>query len=237
MTKLRLQTYNYDMSSLTLFHGSKQIIQKPEYGKGKTWNDYGQGFYCTEVQDLAKEWACPDQSDGFVNFYKLDISNLKILNLNSPDFTTLHWLTLLVCNRIFDIDTQIMQQAVSYLKANFSIPIEAFDIIRGYRADDSYFSFARAFLSNQISYSQLQRAMKLGELGEQIVIKSQKAFSRLEFINFETAEHNTWYQKRRLREDKAKSDFYSMQSHNDLFGLFIRDIILQEIKADDSRLQ
>ncbi|MBR2627880.1 MAG: DUF3990 domain-containing protein, partial [Peptococcaceae bacterium] len=38
----------------------------------------------------------------------------------------------------------------------------------GYRADDSYFSFANAFLNNTLSLRQLEKAMMLGKHGEQV---------------------------------------------------------------------
>lgn len=225
------------MSISKLYHGSQKIIQQPEYGKGKAWNDYGKGFYCTETMDLAKEWACPEQTDGFVNSYTINTENLKILNLSDAKYTTLHWLTLLVSNRIFDLDTPILRRGVHYLKENFHINVEEYDIIIGYRADDSYFSFAKAFLSNQISYNQLQLAMKLGKLGEQFVIKSQQAFEKLNFLSYETVDYKQWYFKRKNREVKAKNDFYELLNQEDISGLFIRDIILNEVKADDPRLQ
>ena len=44
------------MSKLVIYHGSKDIIEKPYYHGGKAENDYGFGFYCTENLDLAKEF-------------------------------------------------------------------------------------------------------------------------------------------------------------------------------------
>ena len=41
------------MSKLILYHGSPDIIQVPVFGKGKSYNDYGNGFYCTEHLELA----------------------------------------------------------------------------------------------------------------------------------------------------------------------------------------
>ena len=46
---------------MIIYHGSKNIITKPEFGKGNIANDYGLGFYCTENIELAKEWACSDK--------------------------------------------------------------------------------------------------------------------------------------------------------------------------------
>ena len=40
---------------MKIFHGSENRIEKPEYGKGKPYNDYGLGFYCTEDIEMAME--------------------------------------------------------------------------------------------------------------------------------------------------------------------------------------
>ena len=53
--------------SLTIFHGSRRIIEKPVWGEGNPHNDYGLGFYCTESLELAKEWGVSDETDGFAN--------------------------------------------------------------------------------------------------------------------------------------------------------------------------
>ena len=222
---------------MILYHGSEKIISKPAFGEGKVYNDYGLGFYCTQNIELAKEWACPTPDDGFANCYELESDGLSILDLQNEKFCTLHWLALLISNRRFDMDTPIMRQGAYYLKTNFLPDISAFDLIKGYRADDSYFSFAQAFLSNQISYAQLQNAMKLGKLGEQIVLKSKKAFDLIKFKNYEIAEGKKYYGFRLNRMEKAKSDFKKSLETSDISGLFIRDLILGEVKDDDPRLR
>jgi hypothetical protein len=50
---------------MILYHGSDRIIEKPVFGEGKSYNDYGRGFYCTEHVELAKEWACATGGDGY----------------------------------------------------------------------------------------------------------------------------------------------------------------------------
>ena len=225
------------MSALTIYHGSPDIIKNPEYGLGKIHNDYGRGFYCTESIELAKEWACPSSQDGFSNCYELETRGLNILDLLSPEFCPLHWLALLVSNRRFDLDTPIMRQGMFYLKNNFLPNLSDFDAVVGWRADDSYFSFARAFLSNQNSYSQLINAMKLGKLGDQFVLKSQKAFDLIQFKGFEIANWNKYYALRLNRMKQAAADYKKSLETSDISGLFIRDLILQEVKNDDPRLR
>ena len=81
---------------ITLYHGSEQLVEEPTFGKGKKNNDFGLGFYCTKSEDLAKEWAVSSLRNGFANRYTLDTEYLNILNLNSPDYTILNWIAVLV---------------------------------------------------------------------------------------------------------------------------------------------
>lgn len=220
---------------ITIYHGSEKIVEVPTFGEGKKNNDFGLGFYCTESEDLAKEWAVSSLRNGFANKYTLDTEYMRILNLNSPEYTILNWIAVLVEHRLFSIKTPVARRAKQYLIDNFSINVNAFDIITGYRADDSYFDYAESFLNNGISVEQLARAMKLGKLGEQIVIKSQFAFSRLKFEGFDVAEKEEFYVLRKSRDDEANRLYLEMlEEEGD--GLYIQDIIRGGIKDDDPRI-
>ena len=220
---------------ITLFHGSEKVIEAPFFGKGKRNNDFGLGFYCTETENLAKEWAVSSLRDGFCNRYTLDTEYMKILNLNSPDYTILNWIAVLVEHRLFSIRTPIARRAKKYLIDNFGINVNAFDIVTGYRADDSYFDYAESFLNNAISVEQLAAAMKLGKLGEQIVLKSQFAFSSIRFEGFDVAEKEEFYVLRKARDDEANRLYLELlEEESD--GLYIQDIIRGGITNDDSRI-
>ena len=220
---------------ITIYHGSEKIVEVPTFGEGKKNNDFGLGFYCTESEGLAKEWAVSSLRSGFANKYTLDTEYMRILNLNSPEYTILNWIAVLVEHRLFSIKTPVARRAKQYLIDNFSINVNAFDIITGYRADDSYFDYAESFLNNGISVEQLARAMRLGKLGEQIVIKSQFAFSRLKFEGFDVAEKEEFYVLRKSRDDEANRLYLEMlEEESD--GLYIQDIIRGGIKNDDPRI-
>ena len=220
---------------ITIYHGSEKIVEVPTFGEGKKNNDFGLGFYCTESEGLAKEWAVSSLRNGFANKYTLDTEYMRILNLNSPEYTILNWIAVLVEHRLFSIKTPVARRAKQYLIDNFSINVNAFDIITGYRADDSYFDYAESFLNNGISVEQLARAMRLGKLGEQIVIKSQFAFSRLKFEGFDVAEKEEFYVLRKSRDDEANRLYLEMlEEEGD--GLYIQDIIRGGIKNDDPRI-
>ncbi len=220
---------------ITLYHGSEVIVEVPEFGKGRKNNDYGLGFYCTESEDLAKEWAVSSLNNGFVNRYTLDTEYLNILDLNGPEYTILNWIAVLVEHRLFSIKTPIARRAKRYLIDNFGVNVNAYDLITGYRADDSYFDYAEAFLNNGISVDQLAKAMQLGKLGEQIVIKSRFAFSRLKYEGFDLAARDTFYVRRKARDDEANQLFQDILEEDD-DGLYIRDIVRGGISNDDPRI-
>ena len=220
---------------ITIYHGSKQIVEVPAFGLGKKNNDFGLGFYCTQSDDLAREWAVSSLQDGFSNRYSIDTEYLNILNLNSPDYTILNWIAVLLEHRLFSIKTPVARRAKHYLIDNFSVNVNAFDIVIGYRADDSYFDYAESFLNNGISVEQLAHAMRLGKLGEQIVIKSQYAFSKLKYEGFDVAEKDIFYVLRKARDDEA-NQFYLEMLEEESDGLYIQDIMRGGIKNDDSRI-
>ena len=220
---------------LTVYHGSKQIVEIPTFGLGRNNNDFGLGFYCTESSDLAKEWAVSSLSDGFANRYILNTEYLNILNLNSPDYTILNWIAVLVQHRLFSIKTPVARRAKQYLVEHFGINVNAYDLITGYRADDSYFDYAEAFLNNAITVEQLSHAMQLGKLGEQIVIKSKFAFSKIKYEGFETAEKDLYYVLRKARDDEANQTYLDiLEEETD--GLYIQDIIRGGVINDDVRI-
>lgn len=218
---------------ITIFHGSEKIIEHPIWGEGRKNNDFGIGFYCTESLELAKEWAVSSLRDGFANKYTLDTKYLNILNLNSSAYTILNWIAVLVEHRLFSITTPVARKAKSYLVEKFGVNVNAFDIIRGYRADDSYFDYAESFINNAISVEQLAQAMKLGKLGEQIVIKSKYAFTKLKYKGFEVAEQGKYYVHRKSRNDEANRQYFEMLD-KESDGLYIQDIIRGGITNDDS---
>lgn len=118
---------------------------------------------------------------------------MNILDINSQNYTIMHWLNILINNRIFDCSTPLEREAKRYITQEFNIDTDKADIIKGYRADDSYFSYARDFISGIISYEQLCKAIVLGNLGEQICLKSKKVFGLIRFSGYQKVDYNEWY--------------------------------------------
>ena len=222
---------------MLLYHGSDHVIKRPEFGAGKKHNDYGRGFYCTENIELAKEWAVSEDADGYVNKYSIDTSHLSILDINSEQYTMLHWLGILLKNRIFTLSTPLERGAKKYILDNFNISLDGIDIVKGYRADDSYFSYARDFISGVISYEQLSKALRLGMLGEQYCLVSQKSFTEIEYVGNEYVDSEEWYPRKMLRDMYARQGYRNMEKEEYRKGeLYITKIIDEEIKKDDLRI-
>ena len=222
----------------TIYHGSSKIIEKPIYGQGKTYNDYGRGFYCTDHLNMAKEWGVSKNQNGYANIYEIDCDGLDILDLNSSEYCILHWLNVLLQNREFDSPAPLAQEAKEYLLRHFPVDYKAKDIIIGYRADDSYFSFAQDFINGTISYRQLNNAMHLGKLGMQFVLKSKTAFERIRFLGYEEASYQEWFIQKMQRDNAARHQYFDTERNkrqrNDLYIMQIMD---EEMISNDPRLR
>ena len=205
-----------------IYHGSSEIIEKPEFGYGKPYNDYGLGFYCTEQIDMAREWGVSKEEDGIANCYEIDCSGLKILNLNDEKYCILHWLSILLENREFEVSSALAAEAKEYILKKFKIE----------------FSFAQDFINGAISYRQLNWAMHLGKLGQQFVLKSKKAFQQIEFTGYESAASKEWYRKKMLRDRSARREYFDVERNKRQKGdLYIIQIMDEEMKSDDLRLR
>ena len=222
-----------------LLHGSTQIIEVPELSKGNSHNDYGRGFYCTESEEMAREWACREQKDGFVNRYLLDTSHLKILNLCDGTHHVLNWIAILLKNRTFRLQSSIAVHARAYLIAHYAIDTSADDLIEGYRADDSYFQYAESFIENALPLRSLSNALTLGKLGMQTVLVSEKAFEQLQFIDVEPVDEAIYYKKYMERDTTARKTYSEeiakRRSYRD--DIFVLDILREEMRNDDPRIQ
>jgi hypothetical protein len=221
----------------TIYHGSEQIITNPLYGFGSTSNDYGRGFYCTESIELAKEWACKRERNGYANVCSLDMDGLTVCRLNEEPYHILNWLAVLTRFRSYWQRNSIAEEAKKFLQENYYVDVSQFDVIVGYRADDSYFSFAQDFIMGIISLEKLSRAMQLGKLGEQIVLKSEKAFAHLEYHGNEEAFSDIYYARKSMRDLNARRTYMEEKRAGSLDDIYMIDIMRGRVNKDDLRIR
>lgn len=179
------------MSDIVLYHGSSNQIVIPRFGLGEDRHDYGKGFYLTESIDLAKEWAVykPDQTNGWVHKYVLDDAGLRILNFQEKNI--LSWLAELMKHRAAADSKRYRVLSERFIQ-KYGISTDGYDVIRGWRANASFFYIAKAFVRDEIDVDILEELLSLGELGIQYCVKSAKAYEHLsevttglQEINFE----------------------------------------------------
>ena len=210
-----------------VYHGSENIIKKPEYLKGNIHNDYGLGFYCCSDKELAKEWAARKKDSGFVNCYRIRDDRLQILDLTKPPYNDiLYWVALLMHNR--ELSTTLKEdfpKELKYLKDKYLIDVTKFDIVIGYRADDSYFHFPEAFIRSEITLESLNVIFQAGDLGKQYVLISKRAFDLIKFINCEKVSpgHKVNYYERKKAADKVFTDLLIKDRYSK--GTRLRDLI------------
>lgn len=227
------------MKQLELYHGSQDIVWEPCLAKGNPHNDYGRGFYCTPDFELAKEWACNRKNNGYANKYALDSDGLATLDLLDGSYTALHWIALLLNNRRFTLGSDYATAMRELMLEKFLIDPAPYDVVVGYRADDAYFSFAESFVEGTMSLRNLERALMLGNLGEQTVLVSEKAFGQLSFVEATPVQAETYY-PRFLERDIAARDTYRsrvVRSKPEPGDLFALDILRMEEAELDARVQ
>ncbi len=219
---------------IVLFHGSENVIKNPGFKFYNSNNDFGKGFYCTNDRNLAYEWACSSDTDGYVNEYKLNLEGLAVLSLSDRKYNIFNWLYVLLNNRKFRLRNDVAKHAKKYVIDNFAVDYMNYDVIIGTRADDSYFSFANAFLNNNISLSQLEKMMKSDNSNEQTVLKSAKAFKALEFVKSSAAERNIYYPKKFSRDLVFRKEVITHQEAKTLLKEeFIIDLLRKDKKDYD----
>ena len=219
----------------TIYHGSAKIIEQPQYGADRKDNDYGLGFYCTEDIELAKEWASSDERGGFVNCYEVEEDGMCFLDLrqipeesgsySAQERMILQWMALLVDNRAIRLGSPVERRGKEYLVSRFLPDISKYDCLIGYRADDSYFSYARAFLSNTLTIGQLSAAMRLGNLGLQYVIRSPRMFDRIRFLEAVPVDGGVYFPKRMQRDQSARKEFRRMLDQEAGEGRYLSDLM------------
>ena len=167
-----------DKNTLILYHGSPNKEIRPTYGLGNDKHDYGKGFYLTESPVLASEWSVcnPTENNGWIHKYTLDVSELNILDFQECDI--LSWLAELMKHRDADTGRRYKVLAPRFIE-KYQISTEGYDVIKGWRANASYFYIAKCFVRDEVDLDILPELIKLGDLGIQYCLKTEKAFLSL----------------------------------------------------------
>jgi len=208
---------------ITVYHGSDQIIEKPEYGKGHIYNDYGRGFYLTLNKDLAGEWAVLRTGfNGYINEYELDLAGLNILD--TSEITPENLMAILIKNRDIDFAEVFVDNRNLFIE-KYYMDISSYDVIRGIRANDRFYSYMRGFITGLITKEAVEKLFTLGDWGIQVCLISEKAFKNIKLVGYTEAASGIYY-KDALERNQTAGDLYRKVDSKILReGKFITDLI------------
>ena len=205
------------MGKIILYHGTPNNEVTPTYGRGDNKHDYGRGFYLTESIELAKEWAVcrPNDTNGWVHKYEFDCVDLKILDFQEKD--VLAWLAELMKHRDAADSKRYRMLAAKFIE-KYGIDTSEYDVIKGWRANASYFYIAKEFVRDNIDIEILEELLSLGGLGIQYCIKSELAYSRLfeiknEMMVVDYSEFNAKYNQRDIVARKSMRDLVNSDAN------------------------
>lgn len=199
------------MRKIVLYHGTPDIVVTPTYGLGDDKHDYGRGFYLTEDFELAKEWAVcrPEEQNGWVHKYELDTGDLKILDFQELDILT--WLAELMKHRDAADSKRYHMLAAKFIE-KYGIDTSGYDVIKGWRANASYFYIAREFVRDNVDIDILEELLSLGGLGIQYCIKTEAAYFKLREIPEELSvvEYEEFNAKYNRRDAEARKKMHEL---------------------------
>lgn len=205
---------------LVLYHGSDHCLRKPAYKhpNAREDNDYGKGFYTTQDFDKACAWAVTmgHPEANVVNRYLLNTDGLTFFNFANTGI--LAWCAEIVAHRGENLES--LSEGPQLFVNKYKVNTEMSDVIIGYRADDSYMSIVEAFFDNLITIEEMERMFRIGELGEQVFIKSEKAFGNLIFDGYTDQINNVEQYLLEDSNNRSKAETWLKNRRTQIFSGF-----------------
>lgn len=171
---------------------------------------YRANNYLLDNLDLAKEYSAanPNNTNAYVRKYELDLSDLKVLDFT--EYNVLNLLAELMKHRDADDSKRYKVLSKEFID-KYGIDTSGYDVIKGWRANASYFYIAKEFVRDNVDLDILEDLLSLGDLGMQYCLKSQKAFDNLkelekDLIAVDFKKFNEKYNKRDINARRNMRD-------------------------------
>lgn len=154
---------------MKIYHGSIEIVEKPEIRESNRTLDYGQGFYTTSSYEQADAWVKrrmdeKKTSQGYVCVYELDEVAMQEMNTLLFDTPTEEWVDFVMKNR-----TQ-----KGY--------VHEYDIVYGPVANDRVYASFALYEGGLINKQTLISELKTYKLVDQYLFHTEKALQALTFV-------------------------------------------------------
>ena len=145
---------------MKVYHGGYKAVEKPKIIKSKFPKDFGEGFYCTELEQQAIRWASRYDT-AFVSIYEY----MPVENLNTLVFEkmTEEWLDFIIECR--------------------SGGKHDFDIVIGAMANDQIYNYISDFMDGILTREQFWVLAKFKYPTHQICFCNENALKTLQFID------------------------------------------------------
>ena len=154
---------------MKIYHGSIEIVERPEIRESNRTLDYGQGFYTTSSYEQAEAWvrrrmAEKRASRGYICVYELDESAMQGMNTLNFETPTEDWVDFVMKNR-----TQ-----KGY--------VHQYDIVYGPVANDRVYASFALYEGGLINKQTLISELKTYKLVDQYLFHTEEALQALTFI-------------------------------------------------------
>ena len=149
---------------MIVYHGTTQIIEKPDVKHSKKYLDFGKGFYLTSYEAQAKKWALRkglrQEKPAIVNIYELktDFSGYRVLSFENENE---QWLDFVcACRKGEEINKD-------------------YDIVIGNVADDDVFKTVDMYFRGFWDKQKVLQELRYYKMNDQICIVNQRALDNL----------------------------------------------------------
>ena len=220
----------------TIYHGTDHLLEKPVFGKGSAGMDYGRGFYTTEDKEWGKAWGriYGKSETAAYNVYELDTKDLNILSLD--DYGPLSLLAELLSNR--ELVSKEEHTELKSIQDFYKVNTSKADVIVGMRANGAYLKVCESFLNGYINLDEMTRLFKKGDMGEQLFLKSEKAFAQIKHIGYDRVKEEHPYEKVDFVAKKETLEFLIQREKDVKCGLYepsgilVKDVVHDYFKYD-----
>jgi hypothetical protein len=152
--------------TITVYHTGFAIVQTPDLQFGRSNTDFGQGFYLSDDLAFAGRWAKARKDlSVYLNTYRLALDGLRIKRFRRDAA----WYDYIYANRAGRPDT-----------------LTTYDAVIGPIACDTIYDTLGILTSGLIDKEAALKAYRLVPSYRQIVLKSTKAVSALEWVEART---------------------------------------------------
>ena len=155
---------------MKVYHGSTVTVEKPKLQYGRKNLDFGQGFYLTDMEQQAIDWAQRPINTGkpqYLNCYELDIQGIITSEYAYKIFETYNdeWLDFVLANR-----------------HGATLPVR-YDVVKGGIANDRVFNTIELYDAGLITREEALSRLIYEKPNNQICILNQEIIDRhLTFI-------------------------------------------------------